>query len=627
MEFSTRVNSSGTAAAQGKVWPLSGAADTEITVDSLELRGFQPWIEPHLKLAIETGVVRLKGRVKAAPSSSANPELRFTGSLGVRELATVDQVLAKEFVRWDDLAVDGIDLALQPSKASVREVTLAGLRTSIIIDGQKRLNLLAVLPARATNSPALSGGAPVSSPPAPSSPAAPLSFELGELKLQKTSLVFRDESIHPACAFDLQQLDGTIKGLSTDPNSSASVALSGRVDDSAPFALHGRINPLARDLALQLAFTNHNLQLAAFTPYMEKYAGHPLNKGRLSLDLNYDVQGTQLRAQNIVRIDQLILGPRNNSPDATQLPVKLAVALLKDTNGRIDLDLPVEGRLDDPEFSVGRIILKVVGNLIAKAVAAPFKLLGALVGGGEELSFIDFTPGAAQLLDSETNKLAKLIQALEKRPALSLEIEGSVDPHVDRDTLARALVKDHVRLQRLQELSSLGQTPPSAENLQVEPANYDRILRTLVVKVCGTNLAEALRVVAERAAAATNAPAAPARIARGPGLLARLGSLFKPGKERAATRQAHQAAKADALLLEQNPELGQLTTEQMEILLAAKTEVPPETLRQLMQDRAKTVQSYLLEVGKLPAERFFLVAPKTPDPSFQGDSRAHLALQ
>jgi Domain of Unknown Function (DUF748) len=621
IEFSTRVNAAGTIGARGTIWPYSAAVDTEIEVTGLDLPAFQPWVEQQVKLGIQNGTFQTKGRVELTAPGAPGPKLHFTGVLGVSNFALVDRVLFKDFVSWDDLAIKGIDFDLQPNRAVVEAVRFSGLKTSIIIDANKRPNFLAVLPASTTNVPS---AAP---PPAPTAKAGDsFPIQLGELRLEKTSIHFSDQSVQPACMFDLRQLDGTVKGLSTNPDSTADVDISGRLDEAAPFALRGKMNPLARDLALDLAFTNHNLQLTPFTPYLEKYGGHPLNKGRLSLDLNYTVHGKELKAQNKVHLDQLMLGPRNDSPAATKLPVKLAVALLKDSNGRIDLDLPVEGRLDDPQFSVGPIILKVLVNLIAKAAASPFKLLGALVGGGEELSFVDFDAGKAQLPDSETNKLGKLVQALEKRPALNLEIEGSLDPVADRDALARGLVQDEVKSQHLLELSAIGQALPLATNFQLEPAESERLLRALVLKTFDTNLTAALRALADRAAMATNTAAAVHPPARGPGLFTRVASLFKPGQERAAIRQAHQTAKADALLREQNPELATLTAEDMVRLLGAKTEVPADNLRQLMQDRAKTVQAYLSSFGKVAAERLFLVAPKVTDGAFKGEARVHLAL-
>lgn len=630
VELSTRVNGAGAVAIRGTIHPYSPAVEADVGVAGMELRGFQPWIDPHLKIEVQSGAFHTTGRVEYAATDRDSPKLQFKGALGVTNLVTLDQVLRKEFVRWDDFAIQGLDLDAGGRKATVEQVKFAGLKTSLIIGPDKRPNVLTVLPRPpATNGPPPAPpptSVPESTPTAAPAPGETFSMELGELKLEKTAVHFSDQSVQPACTFDVQQLDGTVRGLSTRPDSAADVDLTGRVDEASSFALRGRVNPLARDLTLDLVFTNGNLQLTPFTPYLEKYAGYPLHKGRLSLDLHYAVQAKELKAENKVAIEQLMLGPRNDNPDASKLPVKLAVALLKDSNGRIDLDLPLTGRIDDPQFRIGPVILKVVVNLIVKAAASPFKLIGALVGGGEELSFVAFEPGAATLLETETKKLDQLVQALEKRPALNLEIEGSMDPKADRDALARGLVRERARLQRRQELSAIGQAPSATESLPLDPAEYERLLRAFVVQTYGTNLTDALHTLAEQKAGLTNAASSSPHRAEGPGFFTRVGSLFKPAKERAATRQAYRAAKADARLREQNPELAQLAAEDMETLLAAKTEVPGAQLQQLMQERAKAVQAYFLSSGKVAADRLFLVAPKTPDAGYQGEARVHLSL-
>ncbi len=458
LDFTTRVNAAGSVTVRSLVWPYSPATDAELEIAGLDLRGFQPWIEPMVKLSINRGALNTKGRVRFAPGDGPGPTLHFTGDLDVTNLLTSDQVLFKEFVRWDELTVNGIDLGLQPNQAKVAQVRFAGLKTSVIIGPDKRPNFLAILPAATETN----------TTPAPATTAAePFPIQLGELKFENASIHFGDQSIQPPCSFDLKQFAGTIQGLSTKKDSQAEVALAGKVDDSSPFGLHGTVHPLANELALDSVFTNRNLQLTPFAPYMAKYVGHPLNKGRLSLNLDYSIHTNALKAENQVRIDQLMLGPRNDSPDAPKLPIKLAVALLKDNDGRIELDLPLSNRIDDPNFNLLPIIGKVIGNVIVKAAASPFKLLGALVGGGEEMSYVDFAPGQAQLMGSETNKLDKLVRALEKRPALNLEIEGSFNPAADRDALARDLVQEQIKAARLKELSAIGQTPPAGESFQI----------------------------------------------------------------------------------------------------------------------------------------------------------------
>ncbi|MCL5099148.1 MAG: hypothetical protein M1608_16750 [Candidatus Omnitrophica bacterium] len=208
---------------------------------------------------------------------------------------------------------------------------------------------------------------------------------------------------------------------------------------------------------------------------------------------------------------------------------------------------------------------------------------------------------------------------------LNLEIEGSIDPVEDREALARGIVREQMKSMALKELASTGLTPPSTETFQLDPSDYERLLRATMAKTFGTNLAEAVRTLASRTAI-TNTMVAQRATTRDPGLLKRITSLFKPRKERTAIAQAHRQAKADELLVKQNPELANLTADDMERALADKTDVPSDRLRQLMQDRAKAVRVYLLSSEKVTADRLFLITPKTPDASFQGQSRVNLSI-
>ena len=251
---------------------------------------------------------------------------------------------------------------------------------------------------------------------------------------------------------------------------------------------------------------------------MEKYGGYPLQKGKLSLDLHYLIDQKQVTASNVFHLDRFTLGPKNNSPDATKLPVKLAVALLKDINGRIDLNVPVQGRLDDPKFRVAPIIWKVVVNLLVKAATSPFALLGGMFGGGDELSFVEFQPGRAAIPESETNKLNTLIRALTNRPALNLEIAGAVHPTNDRPALARRKLELQIKTLHLQEQAGSSKPARSVDEVKLEPKEYERLLRQLYKKTIGRY--KPAEVLAQERAAATNNAATPAAV------------LFHVGRER-----------------------------------------------------------------------------------------------
>jgi hypothetical protein len=619
------VNRSGRIAVDGQVWPWRRQAGLQFGITNLALQPFEPYLREHVRLGIQSGECELHGRLDWQEAEPGAPRVTFRGGVQLTNLLAAD-LAGQEFVRWAQLQVTGIHSTLKPDSVRVAAVNWDGLKTSLRVGPEGQLNLLSVFPKSTPNA---AGAEPPTAPAAPpegGQARARFPIQLDAFILTNVSFHFADASIQPNCVFDVQELNGVIRGLSSDPAASAEVELSGRVDERAPFAVQGRLNPLSPTPMLNLSISNSGIQLPVFTPYMEKYGGYPINKGRLSLNLHYEIQDRALKAENKVQIDQLMLGARNNSPDASQLPIKLAVALLKDRNGLIELDVPVSGRLDDPQFRLGPIILKVLVNVITKAATSPFKLLGALVGGGEELSYVEFQPGSAAFLEGETNKLDKLVKALVERPALNLEIEALADPQADGQALARRAVRAQIKTKRLEEIASTGQPPPPAESFEVESDDYERLLRAALVEAFGTNLSTALHEFAAAAASPTNRPP-PAKIEkpRQGWLQAAIGWLPIHGKN-SPQAIARRRAKADAAILKRNPELAATAVETMEALLASRAEVPTEEYLRLMRERSQAVQQYLTASGEITAERLFLIAPKPVPPGQAGQARVTLSL-
>ncbi len=249
---------------------------------------------------------------------------------------------------------------------------------------------------------------------------------------------FTDLSVQPSFAAAIQSLKGSVIGLSSQPSSRATVDLHGSVDQFSPVSITGQVNVLSPVLYSDLAMDFRNMELSLFNPYSGKFAGYNITKGKLTTELHYKVVGRSLDAQHHIVIDQLEFGGKTESKDAVSLPVKLAVALLKDRNGVIDLDFPVAGTLDDPEFKVWPVIRKILLNIIEKAVTAPFALLGSLFGGGPDIQFIDFKPGVGALDPTQAGKVAAIVKALKERPQLKLEVPIAAVPTLDQPALADA---------------------------------------------------------------------------------------------------------------------------------------------------------------------------------------------
>ena len=634
--LSVRLNEAGTLAVEGKATIAPLLADMDVAVSGLDLRPFQPYLNESVRLSITSGRLNTHGHVRYAPPSSSSPLLKFAGEIGLTNLATSDQVLFKDFVKWDALNVSGIDLTLQPNQLQLQEVKWRGLQTSIIIGPDHRPNLQTILPASEHSASATNAATPTQVP-APAKPSA-FPIQLGALVLDNAAFHFDDESIDPHAEFDVQELDGNIKGISSAEQSIATIDLRGKVDAAAPFSISGKVNPLAHDLTLDLTVAFTNTDLTAFSTYLEKYAGHPLSKGKLTINLQYSIHAKQLKAGNKFQMDHFTLGPRNDSTNATHLPVKLAVALLKDRNGQINLDVPLTGRTDDPQFRIAPLILKVVVNLMVRAATSPFSMLGALVGGGEELSFVEFAPGSYDISDAEAQKVDKLVKALDQRPALNLEIAGSFDQDKDRQAMAHIKLEQQIKILRLKELAETGKPVPTIEALQLEPAQHERLLKQLIADL-GTNQTLVLQSapVPETNITATVSGGTPASsgehppAAKTPGRPARSASVSNVKGAAALTETAMESTASKTKRIPKSrvptaPGGVPLSLEQIEGKLVAAIKISEEERRALIRQRAEAVQSAILKSGKIAAERLFLVTPKPASPSAKGETRANLSL-
>ena len=619
---SARLNETGTFGARGMALLAPQSAAFTLGLTNLDLRPFQPWLDQYLQLKIVSGALGAHGHLRYEPDPAAEPHVGFAGDLWLTNFLCTDAVAFKELARWEQLAVTGLECSLEPTRVKVEEVNWIAPKATLTIGADHKANLALILkPAVASPTNATPQPAPGAVASQPAAKAIPV--QVGLVRLDRAAFAFTDESLEPHASLGIQELSGTLKGLASALNTTAEVDLAGKVDEQSPFGIVGRINPLASNIFVDLVISNANTQLTPLTPYLEKYAGHPLIKGRFTTLLRYHVEGKELKAANKIDIDHLTFGPRNKSPDATSLPVKLAVALLKDSNGRIELDLPLHGRLDDPQFSLGPIILKVLVNVITKAVASPFKLLGALVGGGEELSFVSFSPGTTNLVVGEVDKLTKLGKALAQRPALNLEIEGAIDPVADREALAKQKLRDQCKAKVLEGLAAKGKAPQSVEAFALSPDDYDQFLRAAFAEKFGTNIAAILRTN-QLALAATNQPGGTVVVKPAakpePPLYRRALALLGLGPHARKSPAEKHLPKADRLALQQ------ATPELMETLVAGQIAVADDDYRALMNARARWVQNWLLENGQVANERLLLVAPRSVDGAYRGESQAKLSL-
>ena len=413
--------------------------------------------------------------------------------------------------------------------------------------------------------------------------------------------------------------DGFIKGLSSDAMGHAEIKLSTRVNNVGPVEVSGTINPFGKNQTNDIKIVAKNVDLTPTSSYVGKFAGYRLARGKLELDLDYHLVDRQIRAENKVVLDKFTFGEKVESPDATKLPVRLAVAILKDREGKIKLDVPVEGSLDDPKFRLHKVIVSTIENLLTKIATAPFTMLGSLFGGhGEEMSFQEFAAGSAELQPAGKEKLDSLLKGLYERPALEVEIEGSIAPEEDRDGLRQVAVEKKIQALKWKSLGKTEQAATPAEKVALTADERPRWLKKLYAEAVANG-----EVVPE--GAKTNAASSTA------------GARSVPNQAPAQrTDPLHGgAALMEGVKTSPTPDLTKATgagkpkrvaiADAMEQALMDVIQITESDFRALAAERAKSVHEYLVQSGKVEKER--LILAERQGPVKPEGSRTYLQLQ
>ena len=454
--LSGNVNQTGQLKARGELQWQPLAARIQLDTQALPVAPLQAYVAPYLNVALVQGQLSNAGVLDLRRSQDAL-QASYKGSLTLGRFLAVDKVNNTDFLRWKSLYLGAVDFQLEPSRMSLGEVALSDFYSRLILSQDGRLNL-----ADMVRSPEAAGA-----PATPQSKNKAWPVEIGKVTLHNGQVEYSDHFVRPNYSANVTKLGGSIQNLSSRADTVADLDLRGSYASNAPVHIAAKLNPLADRKFLDLQAQVSSVDLVDFSPYAGKYAGYTIDKGKLTLNATYKLQDRQLTADNQLFIDQLTFGEKVDSPDATRLPVQLAIALLKNNRGEININLPISGSLDDPQFSVSGLVFQVLGNVIVKAVSAPFTLLGSLFGGGDELSNIGFAPGRASLDDASVKKLESLAKAMREREALKLEITAGADPKLDEEGLKR------VALERAVELEKRKTTNASAAPSPVTPEEYN----------------------------------------------------------------------------------------------------------------------------------------------------------
>lgn len=555
LSLSAKVNQKGSIKLAGNIQAQPLNTRLDIDMEGLPIMPVQPLFSDKLSITLLRGQISGKGSLNLT-DDKGNINGSYKGQLQVGDFHSIDKVNSADFLRWKSLAIDKIEAQLQPMAFNVGDVALDDFYARMIVTPEGKLNLSQIL--RQPEGTKTTAGEPVkeaegraqvtlgttdAAKKVPPVRIAKVSFRNGRVN-------FSDQFVKPNYSANVTKIRGSLRGLSSAAGTLADLELHGSYGNAAPVDITAKLNPLAAKTYLDLKGEVRGVDLTTLSTYSGKYAGYAIEKGKLSLYVTYKLENNQLSAENRVFLDQLTFGEKVESPDATSLPVKLAVALLKNNRGEIDINLPISGSLDDPQFSLGGVVVQVIVNTFVKVVTSPFALLGSLFGGGEELSRIEFAPGQSRLSPEAIKKLEAMAKAMNDRPALKLEITGRADPQADIEGAKRAAIDRAVRAEKQKEQVKKGAETVSLHQIEVDAKEYPDYLRR----------------------------------------------VYKAAKFKKPT---------NLIGMDKS-----LPVEEMEKLLIANTEVSEDDLRQLASRRAQVVQAWLVGEGKVPMERVFLMAPK-----------------
>jgi uncharacterized protein DUF748 len=553
------------ASVDGNVAINPAAADLSLDISGIDLSAVNPYVRQMANIVITKGRASMSGKLTASMAATEGLKASYRGNARLSGLSVLDKLNNEVLLKWSALSISSVDADYNPLRVKVGTVELNDFYTDVIINKEGQLNLGNIM----VKTKPEEGKA--AEPPAKAATAGERpDIRVNRVVLKKGLISLKDRHIEPNFSADVSDIRGKVSGLSSAESKAADVDLSAKLNRYAPASITGRINPLRKDLFVDLHIALDDLDLSPMTPYSGRYAGYAIEKGKLFLNLKYQIDKRKLDSSNKVLIDQFNFGDRIESPVATKLPVRFAVNLLKDRQGKIDLDLPVTGSLDDPQFSLSGVIIKVIVNLIVKAATSPFALLGSLFGGGQDLGYVEFGTGSASITETSAKKLDALINALYNRPALKLDIEGYADAKADRETMREQRFTRSIKAEKFAETVKKGGTSTTIDDMVIGPKEYEKYLWL----------------------------------------------AYKKGKFRKPTNILGLTKK--------------LPVPEMEKLLRENTVVTDDDLRELASGRANAVRDYIGSSGKVEPGRVFIVQPKSISPEKKenlSESRVEFKLE
>ena len=576
-DLDASIDRRGKLAIKGKLTVAPLSVDASVEANQVAVGWLAAYAGDQLNIVVASADLVTKGALKVSRGkpSAADPggplDVAYRGSLGITRMRALDRATSDDFVQWKTLDIPEVELQM-PAKNAPIAVTLGTVALSdfyarVIVNANGRLNLQDVVAApgqrqsvtrpdaQPTQVAPSTGGPPRKvEAGTPAAAGTTASIHVAGIKLSGGRIGITDNFIKPNYSANLTDLAGDVSAIASDATKPADVRLTGRIDGDGVLEVTGAVDPLAPLRFTDISAVAKDIELTRLTPYAVKYAGYAIDRGKLSMTVKYHIDNGKLDAQNRLFLDQLTFGAKVESATATRLPVLLAVSLLKNSRGEIDVNLPISGSLSDPEFSVGGVIVRVIVNLLTRAITSPFALLGSAFSGGggaaDELGYVQFRPGVSDMTPQGKAKLEALAKALADRPALKLDIIGRFDPATDIEGLKRDHLLDRLKDLKAKDASKSGEHV-GRDGVTIEPGEY----------------------------------------------AAWLTKVYDDAKLPDKPRNAIGLAKT-------------IPIEEMERLLLADIKLDANDPRWLAEARADVVRHYIEDTGKVVASRVFLVTPK-----------------
>jgi hypothetical protein len=549
------VNGRGKVNLQGNVIPETMLAKGQLKIADLGLSPVTSYLPEAVKIDVAGGTLDIAGNWEVAGKETVRGT--FLGDIRIGDFLLRESGNQHAFVDFNSLDFKGIDMELEPHVLKVDRVVLSNPNLVLSKDEQGIFNLTRVLGAEpneqkgnSASDVTTSSTTSVSSDvPATDKQSRPYFFkdiDIDSVRIVQGTVGFYDHSLSPDFTADLTKINLDLRHVSLDPSRSAALSLNATLNDHAPISLTGKMSPLRRPLASNLVFSLAHMDMTSLTPYTIKSLAYPVVQGKLNWNGNFVTEEYVLDAKNTFFVQQFELGEQVESPDAVSVPIKLGLALLQDGNGDLTLDVPVRGRLDDPQFRLGGVIFKAIIGIFSKIATAPFALIGSMFGGGEDLSHLDYAPGQFQLDADGVKKLDTVVTALDKRPKLRVFVSGLVDPVTDRSTLENQAFMRRLKVQKYTDDKDAFE---NVEEVTIPEGEYEEWLFEAYKETPGDKPR-------------------------------RFGMVVKP------------------------------SLEEMEQAVRQEVSVQEDDLLELANQRARGVQQYLLETGKIAADRVFVTSPK-----------------